>query len=152
MLPAKRFATSGPKRPVNKIVFINTETIGAAQTNSSIYSSTVAETFSGGHITGSLSSSASAGTVIIALVVVPSSVAVPTLSVTDNTLIEPEQYILWIGCFSLLANTVGSFYPINAKIKAMRKMKPGDDLYVCTLGSGATTGVFSAAITVFFKE
>ena len=151
MFPAKRMR-SGPRRPVEKECFITFDTLGTTQTNNAQHNSPVAETFSGGHITGNLISGASAGNITLALLYVKAGQAIPTLATTDNTAIEPESSVLWAGSFALSANTTPVVIPLNIKIKAMRKMLTNDDIYFSAISSTAGGPVLAATLTLFYKQ
>ena len=146
---------SRPRRPVDKEITVQSDIYGTTQVTSTIHTSTVAETFSGGHLSGFVG--AGTGTtpniVLIALCYVKEGQSVPTLSITDGSSIEPASSVLWSKMYRLLAaSQVLNIDSDDRPIKTMRKMQKGDSLVltgICTVSSGASIALTT---TFFYKQ
>ena len=119
---ARKYHT--PKRPIDKeIMYIRAASIGTTQDNSVVRTSTIAETYTGGHINVSVSRVSGGGVLQLALCCVPEGLTDPTLSTTDaNTLYSPEEFVVWSQTFNVPSNMV-EVIQVNAKIKSMRKIR-----------------------------
>ena len=146
---------AAPKRPVDKeSIFVRGTSIGTTQDDTAIRTSTVAETFSGGHISGSVLPVSGGGFMQLALIFRPEGSTTPTLTTTDAADLlstGPVEWVLWADSFELGASQTEPF-KFNAKIKTMRKMKNGDSIRLEARGSVATVGTYSAIVTLFFKQ
>ena len=144
---------TGPKRPIDKEnMFILSNSLGTSQDATTVRTSTVAETFSGGHIQISIGRVSGGGVVQVALVHIPEGASTPTLSSTDgDPLCNPEEYMLWGA--SVYVPTA-SIEPVIMKdrIKTMRKLKPGDTMRVLMKGGVATVANVTALLTSFYKQ
>ena len=148
---AKKYP-SGPKRPVDKeLMYIKADSLGTTQDNTTIRTSTVAETFTGGHIQVDVTRQ-SGGVINMVLAMIPEGLTIPTITTTDgNSLFVPEEYVVWATTFRIATGSVETISR-SARIKTMRKMKNGDRLVLCAVGSAATVGNTSCVVTAFFKQ
>ena len=148
---AKKYS-SAPKRPIDKeLSYLRHDSLGLTQDNSTLRTSTVAETYTGGHITVDCTRQ-SGGVINVVLVVIPEGLTIPTISTTDgNSLYVPEEHVVWATTFRIASGSVESSYR-EAKIRTMRKMKNGDRLILSAVGSAATVGNLSTVVTSFFKQ
>ncbi len=159
----KRFA-SGPRRPVDKDIFVSIDAVTTSNVVNTVHQSTVAETFSGGHVSGTISfatgSSVATADVLIALTYVKGGQGAITFSVADNSTLEPESSFLYvfIARGSTGNTTATQAVPptttitFDHKIKAQRKMLKEDVIQWNVLGSAANVAVVNAVITCFFKQ
>ena len=141
------------RRPVDKeSVYVYSSSIGTTQDNTNIRTSTVAETYTGGHLQLSISAVSGGATVLVVLAMIPEGITIPNISSTDGSAIfTPEEYSVWSGAFFIGASQTETLV-IKEKLKAMRKMKNGDRLALCIRASGATTANVTAVVTSFFKQ
>ena len=148
---ARKYQT--PKRPIDKdITYVSSASLGTTQDNSVLRTSTVAETYTGGHINASVVPVSAGGIIQMVLAVVPEGITSPTLTTTDaNALYTPEEYVVWSQTFALISGQVTPIQ-VNAKIKSMRKMKVGDRLILSARGSVATVGTTHVLVTAFYKQ
>ena len=144
--------SSGPRRPIDKeLVFVKSDSVGTTQDAMTIRTSTVAETYTGGHITIAHTRQ-SGGYINIVLAVIPEGLTVPTVSTTDGeSLYQPEEHVVWATTFRSASSSVEEHHRV-AKIKAMRKMKNGDRLVLIARGSAASVGNITCVVTAFFKQ
>ena len=142
-----------PRRPIDKEnMYIISTSLGTTQDKTTIRTATVAETYVGGHIQLSMIRVSGGGVVNCALVVIPEGLSVPTISTTDgNPIFTPEEYVVWSGSYFIGGSSVEPLV-IKEKLKAMRKMKNGDELAFIARGSVATVATVTANITAFFKQ
>jgi hypothetical protein len=140
-----------PKRPIDKAIQVQSDTIGTTQVVNILRTSTVAETFTGGHISGTCSISVAGGAIAMALMYVKSGQNTPVLSVTDGANITPESAILWIKLFQTNVSN-SSLIDISANIKTMRKMQTGDQIIWTAIAGSAAVGTAAAIITTFYKQ
>ena len=155
-----RPVSNKPRRPVDKEVTIQADLYGTTQINSEIHTSTTAETFTGGHITGFTTGNTGATypcTFVMALVYVRAGQNVPTLAVTDGFNIEPAQSVLWCGIFRLQSAT--DVRPINNSggngdivIRTMRKMNKGDTIFLTGISSQMNSANVVATMSFFYKQ
>ena len=140
-------------RPVDKEqMYLIASSLGTTQDNQDIRVSTVAETYTGGHIQVSLQRVSGGGVIQCALMMVPEGVTNPTLTTTDaNPFAQPEEYVLWGASVYLGSNSVEPVI-LKDRIKTMRKMKNGDALVFACRGSVATVGTVTALVTAFFNQ
>ena len=144
---------NSPKRPVDKEqMFLTASSLGTSQDNQAIRTSTVAETFSGGHIQCSISKVSGGGYVQLALMIVPEGVSTPTLSTTDaNPIAQPEEFVIWSASVYVGASSVETTI-LKDRIRTMRKMKNGDFLVLAMKSSASTLCNVTALVTAFFKQ
>ena len=138
------------KRPVEKEIIVQQDTVGTVQVSNTIHTSTVAETFSGGNIEISLGPATNTGFIVWALMYVKGGQATPALSVADNSNLVPESSILATGVYQSVASTqpvVKSF-----RVKTSRKMLGDDQIVFASIGSAAACASIMATITLFFKQ
>ena len=128
-----------PQRPIDKAnTFAFASSLGTTQDNTTLRTSTVAETFTGGHLQLSISRVSGGGYVNCVLCMIPESVTIPTITITDdNPIIAPEEFALWTGSYYIGSNATEIVID-HARIKAMRKMKNGDRLVWSIRASAAT--------------
>ena len=143
---------SGPKRPIDKEqAYLSGSNIGTTQDSSTLRTSTVAETYTGGHIQVSVAR-VSGGVLNMVLIVIPEGLTIPSVSTTDgNPPYTPEEHVLWAGTLRISSSSVEQHLLVG-KIRSMRKMKNGDRLMFLIRGDGASVGSFSAIVTSFFKQ
>ena len=148
MLPVAKRAT----RPVEKEIWTVLLTANTTATIHTLHTSVVAETFSGGHISGTIETQGTAGNFVIALLFVPDGITTPALGITDNVaLCEPEQFVLWAKVVNH-GSTTSLIIPLDIKIKTMRKMKTGDRIILTTDTNVSSCATLGAAVTLFYKQ
>ena len=88
---------SGPKRPIDKENRIIVATsVGTSQDESTLRTSTVAETYTGGHIQLSFLRVSGGGQMNAVLAMVPEGLTIPTVATSDgNPIFTPEEFMLW---------------------------------------------------------
>ena len=144
---------AGPKRPIDKeIMLVGSSSLGTTQDNTTLRTSTVAETYTGGHIQISAVKVSGGGFVAFVLAMIPENLTIPTISTTDGSaLFVPEEFVLWSGV-AYITSTSAETIILKDKIKTMRKMKNGDRLVLCQRGSAATVTTTMSVVTSFFKQ
>ena len=147
-------STKFPKsagRPVEKISVIAIDiSLDASQTNTVLRTTAAAETFTGGHIQGSMVALADSGRGILVLQMVPDGVAIPAVSINNGAQAGAvEKFILWsfIG-----GGQIDSEAQFNDKIKTMRKMVNGDRLILSAISNATAAVHFLSNFTGFFKQ
>ena len=133
-------------------MYLIANSLGTSQDNQAIRTSTVAETYSGGHIQCSISGASGGAVVQLALMIVPEGVSTPTLSTTDaNPIAQPEEFVIWSASVFVGATATETII-LKDRIKTMRKMKNGDFLVMAMKGGGSSVANVTALVTAFFKQ
>ena len=148
----RQFATRAPKRPVDKELLLIRKTIGSTQSQSILRTSAIAETYTGGRLSGSVISNSTTGVVIIAVVHLREGVIADSLNTGDGqTLYTPQEDVLWALATDFLTGEEGVVIPINVTLKSQRKLRKNDRIAVLTKGS-ASAGVLTLLCATFYKQ
>ena len=133
-------------------------TVGTTVHSVTLKTSTVAETFVGGTLTGSArkDSASSAGRGAIVLVHEPEGTAgVGVFDLTNaNPLWSVDRQVLWSKVYEFTdeAFAIADRIDFEAKIKTMRKLKVGDRISLKSIGSLNNIATLFISSTMFYKQ
>jgi len=135
-----------PKRKVKKYQEIVREGGSLSQVNHLLYTCDVdGETLSGIYLEGAFSG---VGALHRAVVILPNGYSLTTLASADGSIpYTNNNSVLYCGWSS----GDGDSMPISVKVKAQRKLRVGDAIYLVSIATATTCAQYMDA-TMFFKQ
>ena len=150
-----KFAKSN--RPKDKFAINQSATNqGTTQTSSPFRTASVAETFTGGVIIGSVTRGSATGTgfLVLLCILLRDGVSTPVVTLTTGaSLLKPEADILWARIFQFTgsANQDHGFIFVD-KIKTKRKLQEGDRIQFIADASIANLANYAATLSGFVLQ
>ena len=142
--------TRRTKRPVDKDMVTVAQTATTTQQSTLLRQSTVSETYTGGHVSGSVIVTGTQQYGFAMIIMLQQGNTAGSIDTTDgNATYRPERDVVWaVGWRGDQSNLVKHF---DQEIKTMRKMHSGDTMYFISKASGSSSNI-TALVTSFYKQ